>query len=96
MVEEKVILKNEAGLNAGVATKFVQMASKYISRISIHYEDKEINAKSIMSLLTLAIAPGDELLIRARGEDENAALVDLIRFLETGEGSAYTVLELDE
>ncbi|AZR72253.1 hypothetical protein BBF96_01875 [Anoxybacter fermentans] len=82
MVERKFVFKGEKGLNAEMATQFVQIASKYTSRIMIIYEDKEVNAKSIMSLLALAIAPGDEFIIRARGEDEECALKDLARFIE--------------
>ncbi len=91
MVEEQVELKVEGGLNAEVATRFVQIASRYTSRITLYYEDKEVNPKSIMSLLTLAIAPGQRLTIRARGEDEQKALLELSRFLQTGEGSAYPI-----
>lgn len=91
MQERKVILQVEEGLNAGMATRFVQIASKYRSKIMMIYEEKEVNAKSIMSLLTLAIPPGDELVLRVKGEDEVQALADLSHFLKTGEGSAYDI-----
>lgn len=91
MHEEKVILRNEQGLNAQMATRFVQIASKYRSRITLYYEDKEVNAKSIMSLLTMAIPPGDEIIIRAKGEDEEAAICDILHFIKTGEGTAFNM-----
>lgn len=77
MVEEKIQITNDVGLNADVATKFVQVASKFTSRITVIYEETEVNGKSIMSLLTLAVAPGDELVIRAKGEDEHSAVGEL-------------------
>ncbi|MCK4258582.1 MAG: HPr family phosphocarrier protein [Halanaerobiales bacterium] len=91
MVKEKVIIQDQNGLNAENATRFVQIASKYTSRIMIHYEDKEVNGKSIMSLLTLAVPPGDQLTIKIKGEDEEKALADLVHFLKTGQGDSYPV-----
>lgn len=91
MIEERVILKNSAGLNPDLATRFVQIASKFDSIIKIRYEDKEVNAKSIMSLLTLAIAPGENFTILAKGEDEKVASDALVKFINTGQGSGYPI-----
>ncbi len=81
MVEQKVIIQDINGMDAKKAAQFVQSASKYISRIMVYYEDKEVNAKSIMSLLTLAIPPGEQLILRIKGEDEEEAMRDLVSFL---------------
>lgn len=89
MVEEQVSLTNEKGMNGEMATRFVQIASQYTSKIAIMYDDKDVNAKSIMSLLTMAIAPGEAFTIRARGEDEQRALSALVRFIQTGEEADY-------
>lgn len=96
MREEKVILRNEDGLNAAMATRFVQIASKYRSKIMLYYEEKEVNAKSIMSLLAMAIPPGDEITLRAKGDDEEIALNDLCRFFETGEGSVFQISGVED
>lgn len=96
MVEKQVVLINEKGMNGEMATRFVQIASQYTSKILIAYNDKDVNAKSIMSLLTLAIAPGEEFAIKVRGEDEQKALRALLRFIETGEEADYDFNGSDE
>lgn len=88
-------MENEAGFDAGLATRFVQIASKYTAKIVISYEDKEINAKSIMSLLAMAIAPDEEFILRARGEDEERALRELVKFIKTGQESDYDYMRTD-
>lgn len=91
MIEERVKLQIKQGLDTEIATRFVQIASQFNSRIMINYADKEVNAKSIMSVLTLAIAPDEELTLRAKGEDEKAALKALVKFISTGQGITYPI-----
>ena len=87
MKELKVIVKNKVGLHARPAALFVQTAAKFKSEIKVtcfdEAEQKEriANAKSILSVLTLGVFEGMEIVIRATGEDEEAAaqaLVDLV------------------
>lgn len=89
VIEQQVKLQIAQGMDTEIATRFVQIASKFNSRILINYQDKEVNAKSIMSVLTLAIPPEDELTLRVKGEDEKAAFEALVRFISTGEGITY-------
>ena len=81
MVEKEVTIVPEEGLHARPAAEFVKEAKNYNSDIKVIKDGKEANAKSSLSLMGLGAAQGDELTIRAEGEDEEAAaeaLADLI------------------
>ena len=80
--EKKVILTNKTGLHARPASKFVEKASAFSSEINVVFEEKEINAKSIMGLLSLGISQGKEITIKTQGEDSKEALDELVTFIE--------------
>ncbi|MBQ9606718.1 MAG: HPr family phosphocarrier protein [Lachnospiraceae bacterium] len=62
----------------------VQTASQFDSKIYIDCEEKHVNAKSIMGMMTLTLTNGTEVAISADGHDENEALERLQEFLTTG------------
>ena len=62
----------------------VQTASQFDSKIYIDCEEKHVNAKSIMGMMTLTLTNGTEVAISADGHDENEALERLREFLTTG------------
>lgn len=62
----------------------VQTASQFDSKIYIDCEDKHVNAKSIMGMMTLTLTNGTEAVISAEGTDENEALAKLQEFLTKG------------
>ena len=74
MKEIDLTIINKLGLHARAATKFANTANKFASSISVLYASKEIDGKSIMSLMLLAAAKGSELTIRAEGNDEEKAV----------------------
>ena len=82
LFEEKVIIKNKTGLHARPASKFVQKASQFKSEITIILDEDEVNAKSIMGVMSLGIAKDTEIKIKAEGQDAEAALNELIEFVE--------------
>ena len=82
LFEEKVIIKNKTGLHARPACKFVQKASQFKSEITIKQDEDEVNAKSIMGVMSLGIAKDTEIKIKAEGQDAEAALNELIEFVE--------------
>ena len=83
MIREKnVKIVNETGLHARPAAQFVKKASQFKSDIEIVFENKEVNAKSIMGLMSLGIAKGSEILIRASGDDAEKALAELVEYVE--------------
>jgi len=88
MIEKEVTLINRLGMHARAATKLVQVAQKYKSRITIEANGMEADAKSILGLLTLAAPVGTTLLIRADGEDEQEAIDAIVQLIEDrfGEG----------
>ena len=83
MVEKQITIQNETGLHARPATECVQLAGKFQSKIDLQRvgEDDWYNAKSIIMLMTLGLAQGEQALLRAEGADEQAAvdaLADLV------------------
>jgi phosphotransferase system HPr (HPr) family protein len=88
MRKEQVRITNKLGLHARAAAKVVHAASAFASNIYIGTEDEEVNAKSILGLLTLAATKGTPMAVRADGEDENDAVEALVELFESkfGEG----------
>jgi phosphocarrier protein len=84
MVEKKVKVTNPTGLNARPAALFVQTAGKFASKIWISKGIKQVNAKSIMGLMSLAISQNSEVTIGADGEDENVAVKELMELVLSG------------
>ena len=81
--EKNVTIINETGLHARPASQFVKKAGKFKSEIQIIFEEKEINAKSIMGVMSLGIGQGKEITLRAEGEDETEAINELENFIKT-------------
>ena len=81
MLKETIIVGLESGLEARPAALFVQMASKYESHISILLTDKQVNAKSIMGMMSLGAVKGQEITLLIDGEDEEEAMTALTAFL---------------
>lgn len=83
MKKEKLVkVKNKTGLHARPASQFVQKAGKFDSKIEIVFEEKEVNAKSIMGVMSLGVGKGNEITVRAEGEDAEEAVKELIEFIE--------------
>ena len=61
---------------------FVQVASQYESKIYLELDDKKINAKSIMGMMSIALSTGDELLVSCDGADEAEAIEGIADFLQ--------------
>ena len=81
MVTKKITIKIPSGLDARPAALLVQVASQYESSIYIECEEKKINAKSIMGMMSLALVNGKEVLLDVEGEDEQEAMEALVKFL---------------
>jgi phosphocarrier protein len=81
MVSREVKVNNQVGLHARPATFFIQKANEFKSSISVEKEERRINAKSLLGLLSLGVVQGTVINIIADGPDENeavAALTELI------------------
>ncbi|HYE69828.1 MAG TPA: HPr family phosphocarrier protein [Anaerovoracaceae bacterium] len=82
MISEMIIITNDTGLHARPASVFVSTAAKFKSELMLRKGEKQINAKSIMGVLSLGITKGTEIIISAQGPDEKeavSALVELAR-----------------
>ena len=72
-------LENEAG--ARPVAMLVQVASKYKSKINIQQDNRTVNAKSIMVIITLCLIPGQQVEVLVDGEDEAQAMENIEEFL---------------
>lgn len=81
MLKETIVVGLKNGLEARPAALFVQIASKYESHISILLTDKQVNAKSIMGMMSLGAIKGQEMTLLVDGEDEAEAMKALVEFL---------------
>lgn len=90
MYSKKTVVVNKTGLHARPASDFVREAKKWTSRITIanlsNPEEEPVNAKSIVSVLSLGMGLGCEVEVRASGEDEQAAVDALVALIEGGFG----------
>jgi phosphocarrier protein len=88
MMQQKVMITNKLGLHARAAAKLVHTANGFKSDVFVGGEFEEVNAKSILGLLTLAASKGTPLTVRADGPDEGEAVKALVALFEDkfGEG----------
>lgn len=86
MVEKKVIVNHKVGLHARPASTFVQTANKFASDITVSCEDRNANAKSILTVLTLGAHKGAEITISAEGADAEEAVNALVELVENNFG----------
>lgn len=82
MFVKDVVVQNKVGLHARPATLFIQKANEFKSSIWVEREERRINAKSLLGVLSLGIVGGAQIKVIADGPDEEAAvnaLVDLVQ-----------------
>lgn len=83
MITQNVTVKNTIGLHARPATFFIQKANTYRSSIWVEKEDRRVNAKSLLGVLSLGVIGGMSVTLIADGEDEKEAIAGLASFIET-------------
>ncbi len=81
MTEKDVEITSDAGIHARPAMMLVKEAMKYPCEIFFIKDNIEANAKSIMSVLALAITKGSKLVVRAVGKNENEAVKNLVSLI---------------
>ena len=74
MIEKTIQINNKLGLHARASAKFVAVAAKHCSSIEVKKDEKVVNGKSIMGVMTLAAKKGTELSIKVDGADEQELL----------------------
>lgn len=83
MTEVKVKVRSEVGLHARPASAFVQASLKHKSKISVEFNGRKADGKSILQVLALGVKCGQEITIKADGEDEDAAVQALTNVVNT-------------
>ena len=89
MTHQEVVVRNSLGLHARAAARFVQVASRFKSRIRLAHNGRTADGKSILGLLALIGAQGARLTISADGSDEKEALRSLIDLVEARFGEDH-------
>ena len=84
MCMQDVEVKNQVGLHARPATFFIQKANEYKSSIWVEKEERRVNAKSLLGILSLGIVGGAKIRIIADGSDEQLAVDGLVKLVESG------------
>ncbi len=84
MFVKEVEVKNQVGLHARPATFFIQKANEFKSSIWVEKEERRVNAKSLLGILSLGIIGGTTIKIIADGDDETAAVEGLIALVDSG------------
>jgi phosphocarrier protein HPr len=74
MIERETEIVNRLGLHARAAAKLVHTAGSFQSKITVVKDGEEVDAKSILGILLLAAGQGSQVVVRAEGQDEEAAL----------------------
>ena len=84
MISQNVQITNNVGLHARPATFFIQKANSYRSSIWVEKDDRRVNAKSLLGVLSLGIVKGMTITLIADGPDEADALEGLSVLINTG------------
>ena len=84
MFVREVMVKNQVGLHARPATFFIQKANEFKSSIWIEKEERRVNAKSLLGILSLGIVGGTTIRIIADGADEEDAVKGLVDLVDSG------------
>ena len=81
MFLKEIVVQNQVGLHARPATFFIQKANEYKSSIWIEKDERRVNAKSLLGVLSLGITKGISITIMAEGADEEKAVNDLVELV---------------
>lgn len=84
MFVKDVIVQNQVGLHARPATFFIQKANEFKSSIWVEKEERRVNAKSLLGVLSLGILGGTSIRIIADGADETDAVEALVKLVLSG------------
>lgn len=81
MTKRTVTIELASGLEARPIAMLVQLASSYESTIYVQSDNKKINAKSIMGMMTLGLDMGDSIEVSTNGTDEEKAMEAIVEYL---------------
>ena len=84
MCVKEVLVQNQVGLHARPATFFIQKANEFKSSLWVEKEERRVNAKSLLGVLSLGIVGGTTIRIIADGTDEEEAVNSLVELVQSG------------
>ena len=84
MCVKDVVVQHQVGLHARPATFFIQKANEYKSSIWVEKDERKVNAKSLLGVLSLGIIGGTSIRISADGGDEKDAVDQLVELVQSG------------
>lgn len=84
MFVKDVLVQNQVGLHARPATFFIQKANEFKSSIWVEKDERRVNSKSLLGVLSLGIVGGTTIRIIADGSDEQQAVEGLVALVESG------------
>lgn len=85
MIQTSLVVKHKKVIENRLIALLVQEANHFSCKISFQKDNKKINAKSIMGMMSLVLKEGDQIILIADGEDENAATESIKELLEKSE-----------
>jgi len=88
MLTQRATLTNQVGLHARPATFFIQKANEFKASIWIERDERKVNAKSLLGVLSLGVVKGGEINLIADGEDEAEAIAALVQLIESNFGES--------
>ena len=83
MYSKEVTIMNQVGLHARPATYFIQKANEFKEEIKVTKDEREVNGKSLLGVLSLGITRGSSIKISAVGENEQAGVEALVALVES-------------
>lgn len=83
MIRKPMTVQLASGLEARPVAVLVQVASQYESKIYVEIDNKKVNAKSIMGMMTLGLNTGESVVVSAEGTDEEAAIENIEKYLSS-------------
>ena len=89
MYTKTAVVNNQVGLHARPATFFIQKANEFKSSIWVEVEERRVNAKSLLGVLSLGIVKGTEITLIANGPDEEEAVEALAALLASDFGKYF-------
>lgn len=85
MIQTSLVVKHKNVIENRLIALLVQEANHFSCKISFQKDNKKINAKSIMGMMSLVLKEGDQIILIADGEDENAVTESIKELLEKSE-----------
>lgn len=83
MLSKTIVVQNQVGLHARPATFFIQKSNEFKSSIWVEKDERRVNAKSLLGVLSLGITKGMEITIITDGSDEKEAIEALEKLIES-------------